>query len=102
MLIDYKNQNIYCNLTIKLISIFKSQICRNSKIVLGEEDVSAKDQGIIKLGIRVDQFNINQTILNQDGNVCPSVLEVCCNVNDGKVWNQNKPNVQKTFLFPYM
>ena len=57
------------------------QTCRNSEILLGE-DTAAKDTKLVKLGIRVDIYN--QTVLYQEGNLCGSVLEVCCNMNNGK------------------
>ena len=59
----------------------KLQTCRNSEILVAE-DTSEEDAKIIHLGIRIDTFN--QTRLFQQGNLCGSVLEVCCNVNKGK------------------
>ena len=60
------------------------QTCRNSEILVAE-DTSEEDAKIIHLGIRIDTFN--QTRLFQQGNLCGSVLEVCCNVNKGKRGN---------------
>ena len=62
----------------------KLQTCRNSEILVAE-DTSEEDAKIIHLGIRIDTFN--QTRLFQQGNLCGSVLEVCCNVNKGKSGN---------------
>ena len=44
-------------------------------------DDEERDENVIAFGLRVDQFN--QTYVNQQGNLCGSVLEVCCNVDLG-------------------
>ena len=64
-----------------LLFLKQLQICRNSKILI-EENFEEKDIKIINLGIRQDAYN--HTVLYQEGNLCQSVLEVCCKLDDGK------------------